>query len=186
MPGLFARYHEEKRILLLARPLTSDGTVHYAPPRRLARHALTPSASSVVFDGQTLRFGDAAGEQRIDVGASPVVRAFVEGFLDVLAGDRAALERSFEVSFRSSREAPASGWELSLVPRDGALLSILREVGFSGQGLRVREMRISEASGDESVTTFSEVDTAHRYAAAEASRVFRIVRAADPGDGGAN
>jgi outer membrane lipoprotein-sorting protein len=182
MPGLFARYREEKRILLLAQPLTSEGTVHYAPPRQMARHTRTPSPSSVVFDGTTLRFGDGTSEQRIDIGESPVVRAFVEGFLDVLAGDREGLERMFVVDFHATDALPSSRkWDLSLVPRDAALRAILGEVRFSGEGVVVSRMRIREANGDEGVTTFSDVDTAHRYSAAEASHVFRVARA-----GGAN
>src|SRR5579863_4274341 len=101
IPGLFARYREEKRITLLAEPLVSEGTVHYAPPERLARHQRTPSPSSIVFDGTTLRFGDAQSEERIDVSSNPVVRAFVESFLSVLAGDQSKLERTFLVDFRA-------------------------------------------------------------------------------------
>jgi len=175
IPGLFARYREEKHVALLAAPLVNEGTVHYAPPRRLARHALTPSPSSVVFDGTTLRFGDGRSEQRVDVGANPVVRAFVDSFLLVLAGDRAALERTFVVDFRAGDAThPGERWELSLVPRDPALLAILREVRFAGDGVVVAQMRIREASGDEGITTFHDVDAAHRYSAAEAALVFRI------------
>jgi hypothetical protein len=175
IPGLFARYREEKTIGLLAQPLISEGTVHYAPPGRVARHTRTPGPSSVVFDGSILRFGDATGEQHIDVGANPVVRAFVDTFLDVLKGDRASLERTFVIEFRSSDGAhPGQRWELSLVPRAPALLGVLREVRFSGDGVIVSQMRIREASGDEGVTTFSDVDPAHRYAPAEAARVFRV------------
>lgn len=175
MGGLYARYREEKHIALLAEPLVSEGTVHYAPPRRIARHARTPSPSSVVFDGAVLRFGDAAGEQRIDVGANPVVRAFVETFLDVLAGDRAALERTFVVDFHAGDAAhPGQKWDLSLVPRARALLGVLSEVRFAGDGIVVTQMKIREASGDEGITTFSDVDTAHVYSPAEAARVFRV------------
>jgi Outer membrane lipoprotein carrier protein LolA-like len=177
MPGLFARYREEKHIALLAAPLVGEGTVHYAPPRRIARHALTPAPSSVVFDGSVLRFGDASGEQRIDVGSNPVVRAFIEVFLDVLAGDRAELERTFVVTYRAGDAAHAGDrdrWDLSLVPRAPALLAILREVRLAGRGTVVSEMHILEASGDEGVTTFSDVDPAHRYSTAEAARVFRV------------
>jgi hypothetical protein len=175
MPGLYARYREEKRIALLAAPLVGEGTVHYAPPRRIARHARTPSPSSVVFDGALLRFGDTHGEQRIDVGANPVVRAFIETFLDVLAGDRSSLERTFVVAFHGGDAAhPGERWDLSLVPRDPSLLAVLREVRLAGQGTTVSEMRILEATGDEGITTFSDVDPAHRYSADEAARVFRV------------
>jgi hypothetical protein len=176
--GLSARFHEEKHIAMLAQPLVSEGTVHYAPPGKLARHTLTPSASSVVLDGTTLRFGDATSERSIDTGTSPVVRAFVDSFLAVLAGDRAALERSFVLDFHTpgAGSQPAGGqrWELGLTPRDASLAHIIREIRFTGDGLVLSQMRIREATGDEGITTFSDVDTAHRYSPAEADRVFRL------------
>jgi outer membrane lipoprotein-sorting protein len=175
MPGLFARYREEKKIALLAEPLVGEGTVHYAPPSRMARHARTPARSSIVFDGSSLRFGDASGEQEMDVGQNPVVRTFVETFLDLLAGNRAKLERAFLVDFRTDDGVPSrQNWELSLVPRSPELLAILHQVHFRGAGVVVTEMRILEASGDEAVTTFSDVDPAHRYTAEEAAGVFRV------------
>jgi len=174
IPGLSARYREEKHIALLAEPLVSEGTVHFAPPRRIARHALVPSPSSVVYDGASLRFGDGATEQRIDVGASPVVRAFVDSFASVLAGDRSALDRSFVVDFLASDAVHPDRWELSLVPRSAELLAILREVRFAGDGVVVARMVVREATGDEGVTTFSAVDAAHPYSSAEAARVFRV------------
>jgi Outer membrane lipoprotein carrier protein LolA len=174
-PGLFARYREEKRIALLAEPLVSEGTVHYAPPRRIARHARTPSPSSVVFDGKTLRFGDETGQQQIDVRAAPVAQAFIESFVGVLAGDGAQLERAFVVELRAGDAAhPGERWDLSLVPRAPALLAILSEVRFAGDGPIVSQLRVREASGDEGVTTFFDVDPAHRYSAAEEARVFRV------------
>ncbi len=171
MVGLSARFHEEKHIALLAQPLVSDGTVHYAPPDKLARHTLTPSPSSVVLDGTTLRFGDGASERSIDTGASPVVRAFVDSFLAVLAGDRAALERSFVLDFHA---LGGQRWELGLVPRDASLGRVIKSIRFAGEGIAVSQMRIAEATGDEGITTFSDVDTAHRYPPAEAARVFRV------------
>jgi outer membrane lipoprotein-sorting protein len=169
--GLSARYREEKRISLLAQPLVSEGTVHYAPPARIARHTLTPSPSSVVLDGGTLRLWDGVTEQSIDVTASPAVRAFADSFLAVLAGDRATLDRTFVVDFRA---IAGQKWELTLVPRDPSLGSILRDVRFAGEGIVIAQMRIREATGDETVTTFLDVDTAHRYTDAEAARVFRL------------
>ena len=171
--GLSAHFREEKHIALLAQPLVSEGTVHYAPPGRIARHTLTPSPSSVVLDGTTLRFGDATSEHSIDTGASPVVRAFVDSFLAILAGDRASLERSFVVDFHN----PAGQkWEIALVPRDPTLARIIREIRFAGDDVVISQMRIREASGDEGVTTFTDVDAAHRYTQAEADRVFRLAR----------
>jgi hypothetical protein len=172
--GLYARYREDKRIALLAEPITSEGTIHYAPPRRMARLTRTPSPSHVVLDGEALRFSDGTTTQQIDVGASPVVRALAESFLDVLAGDRAGLERSFVVDFRGGDGASRTSWKLGLVPKTPALLAVLTDIDFEGDGLVVSRMRIREASGDEGVTTFSDVDVAHRYSPEEAARIFRV------------
>jgi hypothetical protein len=90
--------------------------------------------------------------------------------LSVLAGDRAMLERSFTVDFRV---LAGQKWQLVLVPRDAALGRILREVGFTGDGLVLSQMHVREATGDEGITTFSDVDTMHGYTADEAERVFR-------------
>jgi outer membrane lipoprotein-sorting protein len=178
--GLSARFREEKHIALLAAPLVSEGTVHYAPPGRLARHTLVPSASSVVLDGTTLRFGDGTSSYAIDTSTSPVVRAFVDSFLAVLAGDRGRLDRNFLVEFRNT-PAPAGkldrSWEIVLTPRDPSLTRIIREIRLAGSGVVVEKIRIREASGDESVTTFSEVDPARTYSPAEADRVFRLAGA---------
>jgi hypothetical protein len=169
--GLSASFHEEKRIALLAQPLVSEGTVHYAPPGRIARQTLTPEVSGVVLDGTTLRFGDAKSSHSVDTSASPVIRAFVDSFLAVLAGDRGALERSFVVDFKNPS---GQKWELGLSPRDANLAHILVDIHFVGDGLELSEMRIREATGDVGRTTFSNVDTAHVYSQEEAARVFRL------------
>ena len=56
VPGLYARFREEKRIALLVDPLVSEGTLHFVPPERLAKHVLQPAKSSVLIDGGVLRF----------------------------------------------------------------------------------------------------------------------------------
>jgi hypothetical protein len=172
IPGLFARYREEKRILLLAEPVVSDGTVHYAPPRRMARHTAHPSPAHVVLDADTLRFNDGTATRQIDVGGNPVVRGLAESFMDVLAGDRSALERSFAIDFHAG--VRASSWRLELRPKTSSLSSVLTEIELEGDGVVVSKMTIREASGDVGVTTFYDVDVDHRYSADEAARVFRV------------
>ena len=48
IPGLSAKFREEKHMTLLARPLVNEGTLHFAPPHRVARHVTKPSLSSVL------------------------------------------------------------------------------------------------------------------------------------------
>lgn len=173
VPGLSARFREEKRIALLAAPLVSEGTIDYAPPGRMVRRTTSPSPSTALIDGARLRFRDASGEQELDLGAMPAVRQFVDSLLAVVAGDRAALERAYVMDLRVPDVARPERWTLTLRPRAPALQRFVREVALAGEGVALATMVIREANGDESATTFSDVNPTRRYAADEVPRVFR-------------
>lgn len=167
--GLSARFREEKFIALLEEPLVSEGVLHFAPPARIARLVERPAASSMVLDGDELRLIDARGTQRIDLQRMPIVRAFVDAFRAVLAGDGAALDRSFRTRLR--RESDGS-WTLGLSPRIRAVARAIRWVELSGRDVRISRLRIIEVSGDESRTVFTDVDTARAYGTADVHRIF--------------
>jgi len=175
-PGIFARYREEKHLAMLQAPLVNEGTIHFAPPGRLARHTLKPLASSLLIDDNKVRFGGAEGAESMDLGTNPVARVFVDSFIMLLAGNRAGLERYFTIKFASVHgpKAAPDAWHLALVPRTSPMDKVIKEIALDGHGLVIREMVVREASGDWTATTFSEVDTAHAYDAAEQARVFRI------------
>ncbi len=170
LPGLEARFREEKRIALLVSPLVSEGTIHFAPPGRMARHTTSPAPASVVVSDGALSFGAGGEAERIDLASSPTVRLFVESFVAILAGDRAALERMYAITIAPAGE----GWELRLLPRPAPMRRVIREVRVAGRGAVIERIHVLEVSGDETVTTFSGVDTARRYSEAEARRVFRV------------
>ncbi|MBN8612408.1 MAG: outer membrane lipoprotein carrier protein LolA [Deltaproteobacteria bacterium] len=180
IPGLHTSYREEKRIALLSSPIVSEGTIDYARgagsrPPRMARRTTRPSAQVVLIDAGELRMNDGRTTSRIDLASQPVVRSFVDSFLQLLVGDRAALERTYTLSIeRVANESPAGGWSLVLRPRGAPLSSFLREIRFEGQGDVLTRMVMTEVSGDVTTTTFSDVDANHRYDAAEASRVFSL------------
>ncbi len=58
VPGLEARFREEKRIAILAAPIVSEGTIHFVPPARLVRKTVTPQSSTLLINGETLLIGD--------------------------------------------------------------------------------------------------------------------------------
>lgn len=171
LPGLSCRFREEKRMALLAAPLVSQGTLEYAAPGRMVRRTITPAPSVALIEASRLRFRDEGGEQTLDLDAMPVVRQFLESFMALVAGDRAALERHYTPEFRA--ESPTR-WGLTLRPRSPALARVFRDISLSGDGVTLSTLRVREASGDESVTTFTDVDVTRRYSPAEATRVFRL------------
>jgi outer membrane lipoprotein-sorting protein len=163
--------HEEKSIKLLKQPLRAEGEVFFTKPGWIARKTDKPEPSLLVLrDGQLL-VSDPSGKRSFDVSGSPVLRAFVEGFVQVLSGDRAALERSYELHF----ELQSAGvWRLSLKPKLPALARFLSELSFVGKGNHVEHMSLREQSGDETRTDFSDVQLGGAFAAAERERLFTV------------
>jgi outer membrane lipoprotein-sorting protein len=170
-PGLYARYREEKHMAMLDAPLVNEGTIHFAPPGKLARHTERPIASTLLIDGNRLQFGDAEGKQSMDLATNPVARLFVDSFVMLLAGNRAGLEKYFGIHFAA---AGHGAWQLSLTPKVAPMDKVIKELSLRGQGLIIREMEMRESSGDWTRTTFSDVDVNHTYSAAEEARVFRM------------
>ena len=98
------------------------------------------------------------------------MRAFVQTFRHVLAGDRAALAARYRIGFSRDGE----DWALTLHPKDAELGQFIRELRLEGRGRGVKRMRMTEASGDVTVTTFTSVELDKRWTAAERARVFRL------------
>jgi len=190
LPGLEARFHEVKKLALLKAPLVSEGTIHYAPPDRLARQTTRPAFSTLIVDAQQVRFGDAEGSQSIPLEGNPVVRLFVDAegsqsiplegnpvvrlfvdaFLKVLAGDRGALERIFAIELRAS----GRGWAMTLSPRLAPMTEVIERIVLEGRGAVIARLVVREKDGDETVTTYSSVDVERRYTAEEKARLFGV------------
>lgn len=165
--GLTLRFHEVKQIALLSSPIVTDGTIAYARPGRLARRS---GSTTVLISGSSLQMSEAGRVQRIDLASQPIVRSFIDSFVQLLAGDRAGLERGYALSFA----ADAEGWTLTLRPRAAPLTQFLRDVVFRGRGDDLLSMTMTEVSGDVTTTTFSDVDDHHRFTAEELARVFSL------------
>jgi len=170
MPGLYARFHEEKHVALLSLPLESDGEIYFTPPGRMLRKVTSPTPSWALLEGDHVTLVSPGERRVLDLGQSPVVRGFVGAFRDVLAGDRAALERSYTLDFSSAGD----DFTLTLRPREAQLSRFLRQLSLHGHGLALTRIRMVETSGDVTVTTFTQVDPARHYSADEHSRLFRL------------
>lgn len=171
VPGLSARFREERHMELLAAPLVSEGTLHFAPPGRMVRRTERPSRAVALIEGGRLQVRDEGGAQSIDLAAHPAVGQLVESVLSVLAGDRAALDRSYLMEFRALEGAR---WSLTLRPRSAGLSRLLRGVSLTGDGVILSTFTVNESNGDVSRTTFLDVDPTRRFSPAEAARVFRL------------
>lgn len=176
MSGLSAKFREEKFMALLAAPLVNEGTLYFAPKGRLARHITAPAPATVLIDEGTLRFADAGGSETLSLGNNPVLRLFVESFVKIFAGDREALTRMYTMDLQVL-PAGADGaprWQLRLRPRIAPMTQIIERLEIVGHDVVLETMRVVEVGGDETVTTFTEVDPQRRFTAQELGALFRL------------
>lgn len=160
MPGLYARFKESKTIGLLAAPIVNTGTIRYHPPGQLLRSVEAPHPSSVLLTGNDVWMKDGGGQEHVDLSAHPTVRSFVGSFRSLLAGDRAALSKTFVLSLETGTEGR---WTLKLKPRTEAMARIVKRMEVSGHDEVVDRMVIEESTGDVSDTQFFAVDAKHTY-----------------------
>jgi hypothetical protein len=169
--GLSAHFHEAKQIALLAAPLHSEGKVYFHPSGALARMAETPRESHLLITRSRLVVKDESGRKEIALGDKPALRALVGSLLRVFSGDEAGLAKDFETRFDGNA---AEAWQLDLKPKSAELGTILRSIHFSGVGIRLTELRVIEATGDTTTSTFSKVDPERQFSAAETARFFEL------------
>jgi len=176
MSGLSAKFREEKHMALLAAPLVNEGVLYFAPKGRLARHITAPAPATVLIDEGSLRYADAGGSETMSLDQNPVLRLFVESFVKIFAGDRVALERMYSLSL-TSLPAGADGvprWSLGLKPRVAPMTQIIDRIEITGHDVTLETMRVIEIGGDETVTSFSEVDTKRRFTPQELTTLFTL------------
>lgn len=171
MTGLSARFVEEKTIALLATPIRSEGEIHFAAPGTLMRRVTAPTTSAALIERGRLTMVANGQRQEIDLTSNAVVGGFISSFADVLAGDRAALERTYRITYA---RLEGGDWKLTLRPKGAPLNQFLTEMEMIGNGRSVKTMRMVEVSGDVTLTTFRDVRLDRRFSDTERRQIFRL------------
>jgi hypothetical protein len=174
MPGLSARFREERRLALLKQPLVSHGALNFAPPNLLVRHVEEPVESTALLRGDTLLISTPAGDRTFRVGANTLVRAFADTFRLLLSGDSPALREIYRIQFELVEGGVTGEWRIRLEPRRIPLSEVVAFFDLRGIGRRVMEIRLLELSGDETLTHFSDVNTNRRFSESEFEQLFSI------------
>jgi hypothetical protein len=152
---LAARQHghvaftEVQQLAVLERPLESSGELTYEAPDRLVKRTLKPKAETLTLDHGVLSAQRGHRTYVLEPRAYPQVVPFVESIRATLAGDRATLERLFNVGF----EGTLAAWTLQLVPRDAALSAAVQFIRISGEHAAIHSVEIRQRDGDRSLLT---------------------------------
>jgi outer membrane lipoprotein-sorting protein len=145
------RFTEQKFIALLDKPVESSGELLYDAPDRLEKKTLQPKPEDLVLQGGVVSAQRGKHHYTLDLKQYPQVLPFIESIRATLAGDRAALERVFEVDFTGAFER----WTLELVPLDPKLAKTVQKIRIEGEKDFIHTIEIREADGDRSLMTIS-------------------------------
>jgi hypothetical protein len=81
----------------------------------------------------------------------PQLAPLIDSIRATLAGDRAALERVFELEFSGTLEH----WQLRLEPRAATLTATLKRIDMQGQRDAVDEVQVWQSDGDHSIMSIT-------------------------------
>ena len=140
---------EKKFIAMLNRPVESSGELLYDAPDRLEKKTLKPRPESLVIEGGVISAQRGPHHYVLDVKQYPQVMPFIESIRATLAGDRAALERTFKAELAGNFDE----WTLVLTPLDPKLARTVKEIHIEGEKDLIHLVEIREADGDRSLLT---------------------------------
>ncbi|HVG04595.1 MAG TPA: LolA-related protein [Burkholderiaceae bacterium] len=155
-----ARFSERKFSALLKAPVESSGTLIFRAPGYLEKRTVEPHRETVKIEGNVVSYESAAvrgaaQKRTFAVSEAPLLAALIESLRATLGGDLPALRRHYNVSFSAANAQKE--WQLTLVPRERALLDAVSKVVLRGAGSEVNAIEIVEANGDLTLMQISAV-----------------------------
>ena len=150
-----ARLVEKKSIAMLELPIESSGELFYSAPDRLEKRTIKPKAENMLVEGDSLRIERGRQKYRLQLQDYPELAAFIDSIRGTLAGDRKALERSYQLSL----EGGATNWTLQLVPNDTRMQQVITHIRIAGVHNEVRSIEIKQADGDSSQMRIEKLTT---------------------------
>jgi hypothetical protein len=146
-----AAFTEKKFLSILDRPVESSGELAFVPPDRLEKVTLKPKPERLVADAETVTLERAGKSYTLRLRENPAVAVLIESIRGTLAGDLAALTRTYSAGLQGDAKA----WRIVLRPLDPSLATLAERIEIAGTQARVTTVEIFQADGDRSVMTLS-------------------------------
>ena len=145
-------FQEQRVIRLMKNPVLSSGTVWFQPPNKFRREVKGNSPSVTVSDGRELwiYYPNFKSAEHYPLGKGSPLDATVAAINSALN-----LE-NIETSFNISATKSATGHELALLPRTGAMKRVFQKLDLRiNNEFRVERTDMLLPNGDRIVTTYS-------------------------------
>ncbi|BBP02410.1 LolA-related protein [Sulfuriferula nivalis] len=150
-----ATFVEKKTLALLDQPVTSSGELLYAAPDHLEKRTIKPKVENMLVDGDNLDIERGKKTYHLQLSDYPELAAFIDSIRGTLAGDRKALERTYQLSL----EGNAANWTLQLIPNNARMQQVISRIRIMGAGDEVRSIDIAQTDGDSSHMQIEKVAT---------------------------
>ncbi|HEY3809666.1 MAG TPA: LolA-related protein [Steroidobacteraceae bacterium] len=144
-----ADFEQTQYLSALKQPQHSSGVLTYQAPDHLEEHTLKPHEQSMVLDHGMLTLTSGKRRRTLRLQDYPEIAPLIDSIRATLAGDRAALEQRFELSFQGTLDR----WQLLLTPRDAHLAATVQRIRIGGQRDAILEVEVQQSDGDHSLMT---------------------------------
>ena len=167
-PVLHGSFEQTRTLKGFKNPLVSRGDFLLVRSRGVVWRTRAPFSSTLVVTRDRLlsRGADGATTDQVDAGSAPGLRAVNEVMFALLAGDLATLARHFRIE---GELLEGSGWRLVLTPADALLVGQFATIGLEGDR-HVRQVRLEERSGDQTLIRFAALRTSQELTREEDAR----------------
>src|SRR5580692_12716106 len=114
---------------LLSRPLIVSGEMEYDGPDSLARSVEKPYSEHTRIQGDTVTVTRGSGKPRtFSLQRAPELKTLLTSFTALLGGNRAQLERSFNLNV----DGDDAHWSIGLTPRDDRVSQRVTRITITG------------------------------------------------------
>lgn len=147
-----AHYSETIESALFKHPLVTSGELYFDAPDRLEKKTLLPAPTDLLVEQDVVTI--VRGTHRISMQLSdyPQLSPLLNGIRATLAGDRSALDRSFQLAFR----ADEMGWALTLQPLPSESKPLYKRIEIHGVDGTVQSVALERVTGERTTMTLSE------------------------------
>ena len=135
---------------LLKEPLRLSGEYRRPDEDTLVRQVRAPYVETTTITtgasgpGQATVEREGRSPRSFSLARVPELARLHDSFGALLAGDRAALERHYDIQAEGTRRS----WKMTLVPRDAELAARLRDIRMYGRGIELRCIETRPVEGN--------------------------------------
>ncbi|WP_317202894.1 outer membrane lipoprotein carrier protein LolA [Janthinobacterium sp.] len=165
---LCGRFDQSKQLAGMKKPLAANGRFCVVAGKGVLWRTLQPFPNTLrLTRDEIVHFQGERVAMRLDAKTEPVVRMINGVLFALLAGDLAQLETLFEVD----GTVDGGNWQVALKAREPALAKAVGSIRLDGAAY-VKNIAISEASGDRTSIVFSAIQSGDAAITAEEAALF--------------